>query len=49
MDVVPEGEPLPEQAKEMLARPLDALESPQPSPPEDVVDLIAADLVATLG
>ena len=33
----------------MLARALDGLETPQAPPPDDVVDLIAPDLVATLG
>ena len=33
----------------MLARALYGLETPQAPPPEDVIDLIAPDLVATLG
>ena len=31
----------------MLAQALDALDSPQPPPPDDVIDLIAPDLVAS--
>jgi hypothetical protein len=49
VDIFPEGEPLPEEVRVILARGLDELETPQAPPPEDVIDLIAADLVATLG
>jgi hypothetical protein len=49
VDILPEGEPLPGEAREMLARALDGLETQQAPPPDDVIDLIALDLVATLG
>jgi hypothetical protein len=49
VDILPEGEPLPEEAREILARALDGLETPQAPLPDDVIDLIAPDLVATLG
>jgi len=49
VDILPEGEPLPEEARDMLVRALDGLETPQAPPPNDVIDLIAPDLVATLG
>lgn len=49
VDILPEGEPLPAEAQDILARALDGLETPQAPPPDDVIDLIAPDLVATLG
>ncbi|MCA1708407.1 MAG: hypothetical protein LC808_36070, partial [Actinobacteria bacterium] len=49
VDILPEGEPLPEEAQEMLTRALDGLGVPQAPPPGAVIDLIAPDLVATLG
>lgn len=49
MDILSEGEPLPEEVRDILARALDGLETPQAPPPDDVIDLIAPDLVATLG
>ena len=49
VDILSEGEPLPEEARDILARALDGLETPQAPPPDDVIDLIAPDLVATLG
>ena len=49
VDIFPEGEPLPEEARDILARALDGLETPQAPPPDDVMDLIVPDLVATLG
>lgn len=49
VDILSEGEPLPEEARDILARALDGLETPQAPPPDEVIDLIAPDLVATLG
>jgi hypothetical protein len=49
VDILPEGEPHPEGVRDLLARALDGLETPQAPPPDDVIDLIAPDLVATLG
>ena len=49
VDILPEGEPLPEEVRDLLARALDGLETPPAPPPDDVIHLIAPDLVATLG
>lgn len=46
---MPDGEPLPEHARDILTQALGALDASQSSPPEEIVSLIAADLVATLG
>lgn len=49
MDILSEGEPLPGEVRDILVRALDGLETPQAPPRDDVIDLIAPDLVATLG
>ena len=49
VDILPEGEALPKEPRDILARALDGLETPQAPSPDDVIDLIAPDLVATLG
>ncbi|MDQ6949371.1 MAG: hypothetical protein M3256_24745 [Actinomycetota bacterium] len=49
VDYLPDGEPLPEHARDMLTQALDSLDASHSPPPEEIVGLIAADLVATLG
>ena len=46
---MPEGQPLPEHARDMLTEALGSLDASQSPLPEEIVGLIAADLVSTLG